>query len=184
MILALGIFLGILSIVNKILLFLNKKSGWISGMAIGLISGTYFWMIGLKILAVTEFGFFLVMLYGYIISILPTKQISFYINTVISFISILLLFALFTGSLTIIETIASLSFIWGGYQLATSRRLSGWLLFLVAHISTMTVTFYSQQFIFAGLQVGSALVCIYALFSISANESSYIDKSSNIVPHP
>lgn len=173
---ALAVFLGILSVVNKVLLFLEKKSGWTSGIAIGLISGFYFWAIGLKILAVAEFGFFLVMLYGYIRHTNPSLTETFRINLVMSLISVLLGYFLFVGSLTVVETISALSFIWGGYQLAIKQKLFGWTLFLIAHITTATTSFYAGQALFSGLQVVSGFVCIYAIFVIFITQSNLLKK--------
>ena len=163
MIFALSVFLGILSVANKILLFLEKKSGWLSGIAIGLISGFYFWTIGLKILGVAEFGFFLVMLYGYIRHASPSLRATFWINLALSILSISLCYFLFVGVLTVVETISALTFIWGGYFLAIKQKVSGWFLLMLAHATTATASFYAGQTIFAGLQVISGLVCIYAM---------------------
>lgn len=165
MILLAGIGFGLLSIYNKIALFLGKKSGWISGMAIGLLSGFYFWAIGLKILAIAEFGFFIVMFYGYVRHTDPSKERMFQINIVMSVLTLLLCFFLFTGFLTLIETTSSLSFIWGGYFLSTVQKSLGWFFLLVAHVTTALASFHNQQVIFSGLQVISALVCVYALLS-------------------
>jgi hypothetical protein len=162
--LALSIFLAVLSVVNKILLAFNKRSGWTSGIVIGLASAVYFYLIDLRILSVAELGFFLVMLYGYIAHTNPSKQKTLVINIVISGLSLLLCLFLFAGYLTIIETISSISFIWGGYLLTTSRRWLGWMLFIIAHISTSIVSFHAQQTIFASLQIVSALVCVCAIF--------------------
>ena len=164
MIFALSVFLGLLSVVNKVLLFLEKKSGWMSGIVIGLTSGFYFWAIDLKILAVAEFGFFIVMLYGYIKQTRPSLRVTFWINLVLTALSIFLCYFFFAGVLTIFETISALSFIWGGYQLAIDKKVFGWLLFLSAHVTLSTNAFYAEQTIFAWLQVVSALVCIYAIF--------------------
>ena len=148
---------------NKILLFLEKKSGWMSGIAIGLISGFYFWAVGLKILAVAEFGFFLVMLYGYIQHTRPSLRKTFLINLVLSILSLFLCYFLFVGVLTVVETVSALTFIWGGYLLAIKHYVFGWFLLLLAHATTATASFYAGQTIFAGLQVISGLVCIYAM---------------------
>ena len=168
MILLAGIGLGILSVANKILLLLSRKSGWMSGMAIGLLSGFYFWAIGLKILAIAELGFFVVMLYGYVRHVNPSKERMFQINLVMSALTLLLCFFLFAGYLTIIETISSLTFIWGGYLLSTAQKTLGWFCLLTAHITTATASFYSLQHIFAGLQIVSALVCAFALVTFVA----------------
>ncbi|MDR3549261.1 MAG: hypothetical protein P4M11_13535 [Candidatus Pacebacteria bacterium] len=162
--LALSIFLAVLSVANKILLAFNKRSGWTSGIVIGLASAVYFYLIGLRILSVAELGFFLVMLYGYITHVSPSKQKTLAINIIISSLSVLLCLFLFAGYLTVIETISSISFIWGGYLLTTPRRWLGWVLFIIAHVSTSIVSFHAQQTIFASLQIVSALVCICAIF--------------------
>lgn len=162
MILLAGIFFGILSIYNKITLFLGRKSGWMSGMAIGLLSGFYFWAIGLKILAIAEFGFFIVMFYGYVRHVRPSKERLLQINIVMSVLTLLLSYFLFAGYLTLIETVSSLSFIWGGYLISTPQKSLGWLFFIMAHGATGAAAFYSGQVIFAGLQMVSGLVSVYA----------------------
>lgn len=164
MLLLLSIFLAVLSVINKLLLAFNKKSGWTSGIIIGLVSAVYFYLINLRILSIAELGFFLVMLYGYVVHVSPSKQKTLAVNIIISGLSVLLCFFLFAGYLTIVETISSISFIWGGYWLTTPHRWLGWALFIIAHISTSIVSFHAQQTIFASLQIVSALVCIYALF--------------------
>jgi hypothetical protein len=161
---ALSVFLGVLSIFNKILLFIERKSGWTSGMVIGVLSAVYFYLIDLRILAVAEVGFFVVMLHGYIRQVKPSKQNALLISVVLSAISVLLCYALFVGYITAVETVASLSFIWGGYQLATGGKAPGWVLLLVAHVTTSIASFYAQQTVFAALQTLSAAVCVYALF--------------------
>jgi hypothetical protein len=162
MVLALSIFLGLLSVANKVLLLLNRKSGWLSGMAIGLISGFYFWFIGLKILAIAELGFFIVMLYGYLRRERPSLRQTFKINLILSGLTLLLCYFLFVGALTAVETLSSLSFIWGGYLLAIDKKVWGWLLLLLAHAATAIASFYAGQTLFTGLQTVSGLVCAYA----------------------
>jgi hypothetical protein len=171
----LSIFLGLLSVSNKIVLFLEKKSGWTSGIAIGLISGFYFWAIGLKILAIAEFGFFLVMLYGYVRHTRPSMKVTLWINLVLSIISLSLCYFLFTGTLTVIETVSSLSFIWGGYQLAIKYKITGWLLLLIAHLATATNSYYAGQTLFSVLQIVSSIVCMYALISNFSMRSRRVD---------
>jgi len=163
MVFALSIFLGTLSIINKILLFIEKKSGWLSGIAIGLISGFYFWIIDLKILSISEAGFFLVMLYGYIRHTHPSLKETLKFNLILSALSLLLCYFLFVGLITFIETISALSFIWGGYFLAINKKTFGWLLFLLAHTTTAFTSFYVEQVIFSILQLISGLICIYAI---------------------
>lgn len=167
MIFALSILLGILSIANKILLFLEKKSGWLSGIVIGLISVFYFWSINLRILAVAELGFFLVMLYGYIRHTQSSPRTTLWINLILSIISLILCYFLFVGLLTIIETISALSFIWGGYKLAINKQIDGWFFLLLAHVATAISSFYAYQIIFASMQLISGIVCLYAIIIFS-----------------
>jgi hypothetical protein len=177
MIFTLSIFLGLLSVFNKISLFLERKSGWISGIVIGATSGFYFFAIGLKILAVAEFGFFLVMVYGFVRRTKPSLQITFWVNLILSLISISLCYFMFIGLLTLIETISALSFIWGGYQLAINKKVSGWFLLLCAHIATAITSFYASQTIFSALQVISGLVCIYAVIVTMKSNSQESNKA-------
>ena len=166
MIILAGVFFGVLSIYNKVTLFLGQKSGWFSGMAIGLLSGFYFWAIGLKILAIAEFGFFIVMLYGYVRHVHPSKERMLQINIVMSILTLLLCYFLFTGYLTLIETISSLSFIWGGYLISTAHKSLGWFFFITAHVATGAAAFFAGQVVFAGLQMVSGLVSVYAFLQM------------------
>jgi len=163
MLFLLSLFLGVLSVISKILLAFNKRSGWTSGIIIGLLSAVYFYLINLKILSIAELGFFLVMLYGYLAYVTPSRSGKFIINVILSGISLLLCYFLFTDYLTVFETTSALSFIWGGYLLTTAYRKFGWLLFILAHISTSVVSFPAQQTLFATLQIVSALVCVFGL---------------------
>ena len=162
MLLAASIFLGLLSIFNKVFLFFGKKSGWISGMLIGLLSGFYFWSIDLKILAIAELGFFIVMFYGYVRRKHPSKEKILHINIVMSVLTLLLCVLFFTGYLTLLQAVSSLSFIWGGFLLSTIHKSLGWLVFVLAHAATSYASFYENQLIFTGLQMMSAFVCLYA----------------------
>jgi hypothetical protein len=90
MLLALSIFLAVLSVVNKLLLAFDRKSGWTSGIVIGLVSALYFFIIHLRILSIAELGFFLVMLYGYLTRTTPTRKETLVVSIIISSISILL----------------------------------------------------------------------------------------------
>ncbi|MEA3031982.1 MAG: hypothetical protein QOG13_3307 [Sphingomonadales bacterium] len=163
-VLVLSIFLGVLSVINKALLMRNQRAGWTSGMLIGLLSALYFYLIELKILAFAEFGFFAVMLYGYVSHVKAmSSDRTRVINIVLTCVLVALSVALFTGKLTIYQLISSLSFIWGGYALAVHKRRIGWCLLLAAHVSTSLASYLAGQLIFSGLQVVSGLVCIYAL---------------------
>lgn len=165
MIFALSIFLGLLSIINKILLFLEKKSGWLSGMVIGVVSGFYFWLIGLKILAIAEFCFFIVMLHGHLSRIQPSRKIAMVVDFIVSAVSILLAYFLYAGVLTLVEAVSAIAFIWGGNQLVAGRKFVGWLLILLAHLATAVAGYYAGQELFASLQLVSAAVCFYAALS-------------------
>lgn len=86
---------------------------------------------------------------------------------------------LFTGILTLVETMSALSFIWGGYALAIDRKIFGWIFLIVAHIATAISSFYiGKQFIFAGLQIISTIVCLYALvYSYRYASKEFVRKS-------
>jgi hypothetical protein len=163
-ILILSVILGMLSVINKILLLRGQLSGWISGMIIGVVSSFFFYVIGLKIIALAEVGFFLVMLFGYASHSKSYDGNAIRIfNIVMTGILLGLSAVLFTGKLTIYQLASSLSFIWGGYALAVSRVVSGWAFLMIAHIATSLAAYVAAQQIFAGLQVASAVVCLYGL---------------------
>jgi hypothetical protein len=163
MLLFLSIFLATLSVVNKLLLAFDRRSGWISGVVIGLLSTIYFYCINLRILSVAELGFFLVMLYGYLTNTRPSQRQTLAINIIISGVSAMLCYFAFAGYLTVIQAISSVAFIWGGYLLTTTYRRFGWVSFIVAHLGTSIASYYVQQFVFSDLQIVSAMVCVYVL---------------------
>jgi hypothetical protein len=168
----LSVFLGILSIANKLLLLANRRSGWTSGMVIGLLSSVYFYSIGLKILAFAELGFFVVMLYGYVSNTKRSIVRECVFDVLLTCISLVLSIALYKGQLTIYELISSLSFIWGGYALAVASRFLGWSLLLSAHIATSLASYLAGELVFSGLQVLSGSVCVYALITHFAHRRS------------
>lgn len=168
---ALSIFLGVLSVANKLLLLANRRSGWTSGMVIGLLSSIYFYSIGFSILAFAELGFFVVMLYGYFSNKKRSNFRDFLLYALLTYISVELTKALFKSELTLFELGAALSFIWGGYALAAGYRYLGWCLFLLAHITTAFVSFLAGELAFSSLQAVSGLVCLVALTSADRRHS-------------
>lgn len=164
-ILILSIPVSLFSILNKLFLVLNRRSGWLWGAVVGLSSAVYFFLINLKILSIAEFGFLIVMVYGYLTHNKSSKKLSLYINIVLSSVSVVLAVLFFKNYLTTIETVSSLCFIWGGYYLANKKAALGWVLFLVAHITTSYSGLHKNQTLFAGLQIVSALICLYGLLN-------------------
>ena len=162
----LSLFLGILSVANKILLARNRRSGWMSGILIGLLSCVYFYFAGLRILAAAEFGFFFVMLYGYLQYDKRSSSRDHFVSIVLTFLLVGVSVFLFSGALTVLELVSSLSFIWGGYALALGKKLSGWLLLLSAHLSTSLASYEVGQLIFSSLQILSAMICVFALIEL------------------
>src|SRR5687768_7892771 len=113
-ILGLAIFLGLLSIANKLLLLRGQSAGWITGMIIGAISWLYFYLIELEILALAEAGFFLVMLAGYLSGLnRDSKGITRAFNTLLTGVLAAISVVLFAGMLTVYQICSSLAFIWG-----------------------------------------------------------------------
>jgi len=136
------------------------------GALVGVSSAIYFLIIGLHILAIAEIGFFIVMVYGYINHSVKNERFALQISVILTSISIALGMFLFANYLTVVETISSLSFIWGGYMLARKKALFGWLFFVTAHIATAVSAFDKGEVIFSALQIASALICCYGLYRV------------------
>ena len=162
---------SLFSILNKIFLVKGKRSGWLWGAMVGLSSTIYFFLIGLKILSIAEIGFLIIMIYGYIVHTKANKKLSLYASIILSLISIILAILLFKNYLTNIETVSSLAFIWGGYYLADKKVEIGWILFIIAHLSTSFSSFNKGQLIFSLLQLVSASICIYGLIILRKNNN-------------
>lgn len=103
------------------------------------------------------------MIYGYIVHTKKNEKFSLYASVILSLISIILAVLFFKNYLTNIEIVSSLSFIWGGYYLANKKASTGWMLFIIAHITTSFAGFNKGQIIFSILQLASAIVCMYGL---------------------
>jgi cell shape-determining protein MreD len=150
--------------VNKWLLFKRVESGWSTGIIIGIVSAAYFSIVGLYILALAEIGYFLAMVFGRFSNKLSSSSPLF--SAAITLITCAVGVAAFAGMLTTLQLVASVSFVWGGFGLATSRFRVGWALILAAHVATMLAAWHVNQILFSGLQAASAAVALYA-FSAS-----------------
>lgn len=164
---------GIFGLTNKVFLLLGKRAGWIFGFFAGVSFAVYYLFIDLKILGIVQIGLTMLMIYGYIVHKKISKGAHMMATLVLSMIAITLLFATFKNSLTIIETLSVLSGCWATYLIAQKKYRSGWLVFLIAHITSAYLTFLKSEYIFFSFQIFSAIVAICGVLK----PTTYIKKS-------
>lgn len=163
LILTFQILSSVFGFTNKVLLFFNKRIGWVAGLLAGLFFVVYFFLIGFNVYAIVQIGFSLLMLYGYF----SYKSISHsqrtLATTILSIIAIVVTVLTFKGNLTILEAVSALLASWGTYFLASKKPKKGWVSYLIAHIILIYLTFIKQQYFFVFFQFASAIVSVLAI---------------------
>lgn len=154
---------SILGFANKVLLFLNKKTGWAIGFLAGLFFVAYFFLIGFTTYAIVQIGFCCLMLYGYFSYKDISVRLRIIAALVLSFIAITVAGMTYEGRLTILEALSAILASWGTYFIASKKDLSGWASYLVAHGILIYLTFIKEQYIFSFFQFASAIVAIGAI---------------------
>jgi hypothetical protein len=130
---SLAISVSIIFFANKVLILIGKNSAWLLGAIAGLLAIFYFFLLELQIYVVMEFGVFVLMFYGFIAKKEKNQKIELIINLfLVSMLGIFSYFV-FTGILTIVEFISSVTFLLGTYYLTHSKPRLGWILFILAH---------------------------------------------------
>ena len=157
----LQIAVAVLYFINKVLLSLDKKSGWQIGIAASLLAFIYFFSLKLYILVGLEVGFFAIQIFG----LINHKKEMKYENLLYAIMVVLLLFLYFVlKNSSILEFLISADFILAIFLLAKRKTILGWISMLVGHLMMAYFTYQNQQFFFATMQVLSILVSVFAIY--------------------
>jgi Nicotinamide mononucleotide transporter len=159
----LEIIVGVLYFANKVLLALNKPSGWYIGISASLCAILYFYMLDSTMLVGLEVSFVLIQALGLFLSGEKTINPKYVYGSIFGLMA--LLFYLVQNS-TWVEFLCSTFFIVGVYLMAIKIKQSAWLLLAIGHCLMAYFTFHKNQYIFMTLQLLSIVVAVYAIYSI------------------
>lgn len=160
MVLFLQVSVSLIFFVNKVLVLIGKKSGWLLGVLAAFLAIFYFYCIGLYVYTALEFGLIVLMGYGFF----KSEERKPYVETAIRGVTAIVMFALtwfaFSGFITIIELFSSLGLLAGTYFLTHEKVRVGWLLYSMAHVLAAILGYYKEQQFFADFQIASAIVSL------------------------
>jgi len=164
MVLWLSVLTSIFGFLHKVLILKNKRMGWLFGFVSGLLFSGYFYSTNLKVLSISSISFTVLALYGLIFNKCET---SIYIENFIRIITIIacliLSYATFNGTITILQLFASVFQIFGAYLLTHKKILYGWIGFLFAHSIIAYLSYQTNQTFFADFQVASAIIAVLGI---------------------
>jgi len=150
--------------INKVLLSLNKKSGWQIGILASILAVFYFFSLKMYLLVGLEVGFMAIQTFG----LLNHKEEAKHENLLYLVMALLLILLFFVlKKSTFLEFIISLDFILAIFFLAKKKSIIGWLIMLFGHFMMAYFTFQNQQHFFAFMQVMSIFVALFAIWRIS-----------------
>ncbi len=149
---------------NKVLVLVNKKSGWFVGAIAAILGLFYFYSIDLYIFTVLEVGLIVLMGYGAFPEKWKNAKLEKMIYAVIALSMLSFTYFAFSGRLTVYEFISSVGLIWGTYLLTHQKARFGWSIYCIAHAFAAYVGYSKggQEF-FATLQVASAIVSLVGM---------------------
>ncbi|HEU0085972.1 MAG TPA: hypothetical protein VFQ59_03395 [Candidatus Paceibacterota bacterium] len=154
----LSVLVSIIFFVNKILILIERKSGWLVGAIAAALALIYFILIELLIFTVLEFGLVILMAYGFFFNNRKNLYIEKLIHLTIVCVMTVLASLAFTGMMTIYEFVSAVLMLFGTYYLTHNKEALGWLLYGLAHLFAAYVTIEKNQQFFADFQIASAIV--------------------------
>lgn len=156
----LQIAVALIFFVNKVLVLVGQKSGWLVGAFAAFLAVLYFYGIGLYIYTALELGLIVLMTYGYF----KKEKKNQAVETTIRFLTVVVMTAIaffaFSGRLTIVELFSTSGLLWGTYLMTHDRLNLGWAVCAVAHVFAGYLGYNKGQTIFADFQVASAIVSV------------------------
>jgi len=157
----LQIAVAVLYFINKVLLSLEKKSGWQIGILASCLAIFYFYSLDLYLLVGLEVGFMAILIFG----LINHNQEIKYENMLYLVMIFLLIFLYFVlKNSTLLEFLISLDFILAIYFLAKKKDLVGWIFMLLGHFMMGYFTYTNQQTFFAIMQFLSVFVSLFAIY--------------------
>jgi hypothetical protein len=159
----LEIIVGVLYFSNKVLLALNKSSGWYIGISASLCAIVYFYLLDSAVLVGLEVSFVIIQALGLFLNGEKTINPKYLYGSIIALM--ILLFYLVNNS-TWVEFWCSTFFILGVYLMAIKIKNIAWVLLAIGHCFMAYFTFHKGQFVFMSLQVLSIWVAVFAILAL------------------
>lgn len=153
----LEILVSILYFVNKLLLLLDRKSGWTTGLFASGLAMIFFLQLSLYLFFALELACFLIMILGIQGEKLSARTLTF-IYGIVAFVMLLLLWNVNASGW--FEFITSILFMIAFLYLANRKARQGWIFLGISHLLMLWITFDKSAYFFAALQGASAIVCI------------------------
>lgn len=158
----LQISVSLLFFVNKSLLLVNKRSGWLFGAFAAILAIFYFFSVGLYVYTTLEFGLIVLMVFGFL------KEKSKNIDNLVRIFTLVIMIVIgcitFKGSLTFFELTSSISLLLGMYLLAKQYYTWGWFASIIAHGSACYIGYCMKQDFFANFQLASAFIACIGVY--------------------
>lgn len=156
----LQIAVALIFFVNKVLVLVGRRVGWLAGAIAASLGTYYFYRIGMNVYAVLDLGLIVLAMYGYFAG----KQRNLHVENVIRIATFVAMSAIsffaFNGKLTGIEFVSSASLLWGTFLLVRGKTNLGWGVSILAHTTAAYLGYDRGQEIFAHFQVASVVVSI------------------------
>jgi len=154
----LEIAVSVIFFTNKVLVLVEKKSGWLVGAFAAALGVYYFYLIGLFVYTGLEVGLVILMGYGFFKKEKRSPLVEMFIQSVTVLVMLLLTLMAYQGFMTALELASSLFMVVGTYLLTHNRKLAGWTIYAMAHAMAATLGFHKDQQLFADLQIASSIV--------------------------
>ncbi len=155
----LQVAVALIFFVNKTLVLVGKKVGWLFGAIAAMLGVFYFFRIGLYVFTVLEMGLIILMGYGFLKKE-GNAAVERFLFVVIGIVMLALTYFVFVGLMTFVEFCASITLLIGTYYLTHSHIRLGWGLYAVAHALAAIVGYDKDQTFFADFQIASALISV------------------------
>ncbi len=152
---------AVLYFINKVLLSLEKKSGWQIGILASSLAIFYFYSLDLYLLVGLEVGFMAILIFGLVNH---NQELKYENMLYLVMISLMVFLYFVLKNSTILEFLISLDFILAIFFLAKKKVLIGWIFMLLGHLMMGYFTYINQQTFFAIMQVFSVFVSLFAIY--------------------
>lgn len=162
----LEIVISLLLFSNKLLVLIDKKSGWVIGAIGCFIAMWYLYLLKLYVFTILEIGLIVLMLYGYLAGKEKKDSVERMIIAFLILVMASLTYFLFEGSITTYQFVGGIALTIGTYYLTHGKAIIGWILYCIGHIVTAYLGYQKHQLFFADFQIASAIVSIIAIIKI------------------
>jgi hypothetical protein len=155
---AMQVLVSLLFFIQKTLVLVGKRAGWLAGVVAAGIGIIYFVVLGLYIMCILEVGLIAIMTYAYVKKETKNARVEMMIFLLTIAVMLLLVMFTFSGALTIIELLTASGLLLGSYALMRGYMVSGWSCGLVGHLFAAIIGYSKDQQLFSDFQIASIIV--------------------------